>query len=140
MSADERYNPITPPQARHSRHEGCRGEAGRMYGSMVAWLTPEEEGVIRQAWADGATQGEMSWMSGVSIDRIRARMKDQLADLPKRDRRHGYDRRPEPPSPAEIAAEAAMLRAAWPASRWLSSNPDDESVSARHLEARDDWR
>lgn len=96
-----------------------------MFGSVAVPLTPDEESVIREAWADGATQGELSRVSGVSIDRIRARMKDQLADLPSRDRRHGSTRRTAPPSPAEIAAEAAMIRADWPESRWLGCHPDE---------------
>lgn len=98
---------------------------GRFCGSEVIWLTADQEKTIRAAWLAGATQGEISILADVSIDRLRARLRDQLADLPPRDRRFGSDRRAAPPTPEEIAARAAMLRRDWPESRWLGREPDD---------------
>jgi hypothetical protein len=92
---------------------------GRFCGSEVIWLTADQEKTIRAAWLAGATQGEISMLADVSICRLRARLRDQLADLPPRDRRFGSGRRAAPPTPEEIHERAAMLRHGWPAERWL---------------------
>ncbi len=107
---------------------------GRFCGSEVIWLTADQEQTIRAAWLAGATQGEISILADVSICRLRARLRDQLADLPPRDRRFGSGRRAAPPTPEEIAARAAMLRRAWPESRWLGRKPDDVHHDRHALE------
>jgi hypothetical protein len=92
---------------------------GRLCGSEVRWLTAGQLAEIRRLWAAGATQAEIAVSVDVSIDRLRARMGDQLADLPKRGRGTGGGRRESPPTPEEIHERAAMLRHGWPAERWL---------------------
>jgi hypothetical protein len=129
--AADRQNP-TP--RRPKRRAFFAAAKGRFCGSEVIWLTADQEKTIRAAWLAGATQGEISMLADVSIDRLRARLRDQLADLPPRDRRFGSDRRAAPPTPHEIAARAAMLRRDWPEARWLGREPDEIDQDPHALE------
>jgi hypothetical protein len=65
-------------------------------------LTPEQEAAVRAAWASGATRDEAARAAGITVDLLLIRLKDQLADLPRRGR-GGLHRRPTPdPTEEEI--------------------------------------
>ncbi len=115
MAAADRSNPGRRPK-RVAFHDRA---TGRLCGSEVRWLTAGQLAEIRRLWAAGATQAEIAVAVDVSMDRLRARMGDQLADLPRRGRGAGGRRRESPPTPEEIHERAAMLRHGWPAERWL---------------------
>ena len=65
-------------------------------------LTPDQERTVREQWAAGATRDEVARAAGVSVDVIRARLEDQLADLPRRGRGGGWRKPTSDPSPEEI--------------------------------------
>lgn len=102
-----------------ARLPGARDAKGRICGSGRLLLTPEQEAIIRDAWSRGVPSQQCAALARISVDRLRARLTDQLADLPRRGRGGGSQRRSETPGPEEIAAEAAMIRMGWPAERWL---------------------
>jgi hypothetical protein len=62
------------------------------------WLTPYQELVVRELWAAGGSRDEVARAAGVTVDVIRSRLHDQLADLPRRGR--GGNRRPPSPDPS----------------------------------------
>jgi hypothetical protein len=61
-------------------------------------LSPEQEQAARELWAAGGSRDEVARAAGVTVDVIRARLNDQLADLPRRGR--GGNRRPPSPDPS----------------------------------------
>ena len=67
------------------------------------WLTPEQERVVRAAYARGATCREAAFLAGVTVSVMAARLRDQVADL-RRGRGHGGRRgTPVDPTPDELA-------------------------------------
>ena len=84
---------------------------------------------MRAVWAAGGTRDEAAAAANVTVGRIRQRLADQLADLPRPGRGAGGRRRAAPPSPEEIAARAALVRRKWTPARWLGH--DDVEQGAR---------
>ncbi len=82
-------------------------------------LTDTQIVEARQLWAAGATRAEIAARLGITIDTLRAREADQLADLPRRTRWLNSGRRGEVPDEDEIRVRCAMLRRAWPAERFV---------------------
>lgn len=74
---------------------------GQMRGQVRATLTDEQLRTIREAWAEGLRRDEIARMAGITIDTLSARLKDQLADLPKRGQGRGGGHRPEADDPSE---------------------------------------
>ena len=96
------------------------------------YLSPEQEQQVRQLWAAGASRDEVARAAGVSTDMLIARLKDQLADLPRRGR-GGNRRGPTPdPTPDEILEATAELRKRWTPDRWLP--PPREEIEAVGLD------
>jgi hypothetical protein len=91
-------------------------------------LTPEQLARARELWLAGGSRDEVARGIGVTIDTLRARMADQLADLPRRGR-GGNRRAPTPdPTPAEIRLACAELRRQWPIERYLPPALDAEKL------------
>lgn len=102
----------------------------RMPMAQRRYLSPEQEQQVRQLWAAGASRDEVARAAGVTVDVIRARLNDQLADLPRRGR-GGNRRGPTPdPSPDEIEAATAELRKRWTPDRWLPPPREGDWPSA----------
>jgi hypothetical protein len=94
------------------------------------FLTAEQLELSRKLWADGASRDEVCRAIGVTVDRFNARLRDQLADLPRRGR-GGSWRGPTPdPTPAEIALACAEFRKNWTADRWLPEPVDRDPSTA----------
>lgn len=95
----------------------------RLQGSERRLLTATEQRIARKAWGDGETQAQIACRLGLSVDTLRARLQDQLADLPRRGRGAGGRRKGADPTPEEIYGRLVMLeQAAWTdedrATRW----------------------
>ena len=73
----------------------------------------------RRMWADGESQQSIASAIGISVDAFKARLRDQLADLPARPRTANSDRRGIEVTPEQIAIRAAECRARWTSDRWL---------------------
>lgn len=86
------------------------------------FLDAEQERIVREAWSRGVPTQSCAVLAGVSVDRLLARLKDQLADLPRRGRGRG-GRAQDDPAPEEIAIAAAEIRARWTEERWLGTKP-----------------
>jgi hypothetical protein len=84
------------------------------------YLTDEQCERARLLWAGGQAAHEVAAAIGVTFDTFRARMADQLADLPPRSRAMTSGRRGEDPSPDQIRVRTAMLRRSWPDERFFS--------------------
>lgn len=91
-------------------------------------LTADQVLEARRLWAEGASRGEIAIAIGVSIDTLRAREADQLADLPPRTRTLNSGRRGELPDEAEIAARCAAVRRAWPDERFAPTEEHGERL------------
>lgn len=78
-----------------------RGPDGRVWGSRRQLLTPEQEAAVRGAWADGLRRDQVAHAAGITVARLVARMKDQLADLPRRGQGVGGGARGEADDPSE---------------------------------------
>lgn len=104
-----------------ARKQIDRGTGGRLTGTAKTLLTPEQERAARDAFAEGGSRDDMARAAGVTVGLIRERLKDQLADLPKRGRgAPGMARRRgiAMPHPIEIAVECALIRQKWPPHRF----------------------
>lgn len=86
-------------------------------------LTPDQERIIREAWAAGIRRDDVCRMAGVSLHVFEARRKDQLANLPPRPRGVGGRYRCPLPSPVEIKLAAHEARQRWSEERWLGLDP-----------------
>jgi hypothetical protein len=94
-------------------------------------LTADQIGVIRRLWAEGRTQAEICAAAGITVDTLRVRLRDQLADLPARPRRVNSGRRGVEPTPEEIVAATAEIRAGWGEERFLPEQPANDFEIAR---------
>jgi hypothetical protein len=94
------------------------------------YLTPDQERIVRESWVAGMSRDEVARAAGITVDMLVIRLKDQLADLPRRGR-GGNRRAPTPdPTPAEIRARAAILRRSWPAERYLPDPREPDPLDA----------
>ena len=82
-------------------------------------LSAEQLLEVRRLWAAGESQQGIASAIGVSVDAFKARLRDQLEDLPKRPRTANSERRGIEITPDEIAIRAAECRARWTPERWL---------------------
>jgi hypothetical protein len=74
------------------------------------WLSSEQERIVREAYASGATCREAAFMAGVSVSVMTARLLDQVRDL-RRGRGRGGRRGPAvDPTPAQIDERARQCR------------------------------
>lgn len=78
-----------------------RGPDGRVCGSRRQLLTPEQEAAVREAWAEGLRRDEVAHAAGITVARLVARLKDQLADLPRRGQGVGGGYRGDENDPSE---------------------------------------
>jgi hypothetical protein len=88
-------------------------------------LSAEQIEAAHQLWNAGAPADEIAAAIAISIDTFRARRRDQLRELPLRNRRANSGRRGVDPTPADIRVETAMLREAWPDERFHSPPPEN---------------
>jgi transposase-like protein len=78
------------------------------------FLTDDQAQAVRAAMSAGATIAEAARGVGIDPRRLRIRLLDQLADIPKRGRGHGGRRGAAvDPDPETIAKRAAEIRARW---------------------------
>jgi hypothetical protein len=90
-------------------------------------LSPEQERIIREAWAAGVPRDEVAALAGVTLHVFEARRRDQLADLPRRPRGVGGGRRGDvDPSEEELIERAAEVRQRWPEWRYRGLTADDQ--------------
>lgn len=116
----------------------ARDGTNQVRGSTKQLLTARQVRSVRRAWSAGETQGEIARTVGISIDTLKARLRDQLADLPKRRQRDGSGRRPDDPTEEEIYGRLTLLeQLAWSdeerSLRWQGS-PQVQGVGARPLD------
>lgn len=98
------------------RRQAIRASDGsaQFRGMRRQMLTHRQICVVRKAWADGETQSEIAARIGVSVDTIRARLKDQLSDLPARNRGRLSRRRGVDPTEEEIYGRLVLaVQASW---------------------------
>ena len=91
-------------------------------------LTDDQVRTIRGLWATGESQSAIAVAAGISMDTLKARLRDQITDLPARDRRANSGRRGVDPSPAEIIHATALIRETWDESRWLPEPAADFEI------------
>lgn len=97
------------------------------------FLTADQERIVRDALAKGATHAEAAEAAGVTYRRLKTRLYDQLLDV-----RVGQGRREAPrscqrdPTPEEIAVAAAGIRKKWTPDRWGLHHPDTITDNTRH--------
>jgi hypothetical protein len=72
-----------------------------MRGQRRILLTAAQEAAVRLAWKQGLRRDEIARLTGVSIDTLSARLKDQLSDLKRRGRGRGGGHRPAGRDPTE---------------------------------------
>ena len=82
-------------------------------------LTPDQLLEVRRLWAAGESQQGIASAISITVDTFKARLRDQLEDLPKRPRTANSERRGIEITPDEIAIRAAECRARWSEDRWL---------------------
>jgi hypothetical protein len=107
---------------------------GRFAGSRPDWLTKDQERAIRRVWASGGGWMDAARAAGIRVRLLRARLEDQLADLPRRGRGAGRKRAaPRDPTEEEIWGRLTLeIQATWTdeerEERWLG-RPSDFSGS-----------
>lgn len=88
--------------------------SGRMIGSTAGYLSAAQAKQVRAAWKAGETQQEIASRIGVSVDTLRARLRDQLVDLPRRGRGAGSRRSGIDPTEEEIYGTLVFVeQASW---------------------------
>lgn len=86
----------------------------QLRGTAKGLLSAGQLRVARRAWSNGLTQAEIAALIGVSVDTLRARLRDQLADLPKRCHGAVSARTGADPTEEEIYGRLVLLeQAAW---------------------------
>jgi len=90
-------------------------------------LTPEQLKLARLLWIEGTPAQEVARALSISYDILKARLADQLVDLPRRGRGYGsaHNRGAPDPTPIELRAITAAIRARWSDERWNSDEPPD---------------
>jgi len=90
-------------------------------------LTPEQITLARSLWLEATPAQVVARELGISYDVLKARLGDQLADLPRRGRGRGsaHNRGAPDPTPIELRAITAAIRKRWPDERWNSDEPPD---------------
>lgn len=78
-----------------------RLRSGRVCGSRKILLSREQLASVRKAWRAGLRRDDVARAAGITVSRLTARLKDQLADLPRRGRGKGGGRRGEDNDPTE---------------------------------------
>ena len=78
-----------------------------MRRGLKKWLSPEQEAIVRKAYARGATSSEAAFLANVCVSLIYARLRDQIADLRRGQGRGGRRGKPVDPTPEEIAMRRA---------------------------------
>lgn len=78
-----------------------------MRANRRKWLTKEQEAIVRQAYANGATSAEAAFVAGITVSVLQARLKDQIADIRRGRGRGGRRGEPVDPTPEEIAQRRA---------------------------------
>lgn len=101
-------------RSRLARPQIARDRLGRLAGTRKTLLTAEQKRLIRSAWKRGATQAELARQLGLGLDLLRARIREQLPDLPRRGRGRGGGRRTTDPTEEEIYGRLTLLEQA----RW----------------------
>lgn len=71
-------------------------------------LSESQVAVVRELWAQGEPEHEIARAAGASVQLLRARLADQMADLPERSPAKTAD-----PTADEIKQRAAAARASW---------------------------
>jgi hypothetical protein len=84
-------------------------------------LAPDQLVEVRRLWDAGESQQAIAAAIGVCVDAFKARLRDQLADLPPRPLRANSDRRGIEVTPEEIVFRAAECRARWTPDRWCAT-------------------
>lgn len=107
-------------RSRLARPQGKRDRLGRLAGCRKTLLTRAQERAVRRAWAQGKTQAEIAADLGVGLDLLRARLREQLPDLPRRGRGRGGGRRTVDPTEEEIYGRLTLLEQA----RWTDEDRD----------------
>lgn len=102
-------------------------------GSRLLSLTPDQERIVRESIAAGATWAEAAVAAGVPYRRLQSRKEDQLRDLRTgQGKRGGRGKAVRDPTPAEIALSCAALRRRWSLDRWGFHEPDGPMDTGRH--------
>lgn len=70
-------------------------------------LTEEQEQVIRDAYARGATSAEAAFLGGICVSLLVSRLRDQLKDIRRGQGRGGRRGKQVDPTPEEIAIRRA---------------------------------
>lgn len=103
---------------------------GQMRGQRRVFLTAKQAAVIRKAWAEGLCRDAIAKLAGVTVDTLSARLRDQLADLPKRGRGVGGGKQAAPlrdPTPEEIWGHLTQEIQ----SRWTDEERENAWVGGR---------
>jgi hypothetical protein len=83
--------------------------------------------------AAGATRDEAARAVGITRSLLEARLLDQLRDLRVGQGRRGQRRPPAAdPTPEQIAARTAAIRAGWTDDRWGLYEPDPHDTDGRY--------
>lgn len=92
------------------------GKTGRFAGQRTAWLNAKQAKLVRRLWLSGVPCHQIAGSLGITYSTLRARLSDQLKDLPRRGRGAGgghQPREPADPTPEQIAERAAAVRQSW---------------------------
>lgn len=95
-----------------ARPQGRRDRKGRLSGTVKTMLSRSQEQAARRAWRAGRTQAEIAAELGVGQDLLRARLRDQLADLPRPGRGSRGGRRAVDPTVEEIYGRLTLIEQA----------------------------
>lgn len=114
----------------------ARRPDGRFRGAPPKQLLTDEQAQrVRQAWSEGLRRDEVAAAAGITVARLVARLKDQLADLPRRGQGVGGGARRENDDPSEEEIWGRLVleqQAKWTEEereqRWKGrfNDPDDE--------------
>lgn len=112
---------------------------GQLHGSQKRYLSPDEEEAVRAAWAEGIRRDEVAARAGITVSRLVARLKDQLADLPRRGQGKGGGRRRRDddtgidPTREEIMLRCAEVRRGWGHERYGIDTLDPVEQALRYM-------
>lgn len=121
-------------RSRLARPQGRRDRKGRLSGTLKTLLTREQERAVRAAWKAGRTQAEIAADLGVGQDLLRARLRDQLADLPRPGRGRRGGRRASDPTEEEIYGRLTLIEQA----KWTDEERDAKWQGPVHGVGGDD--